>query len=178
MVVAVVAYYIPRRDADLKTVAWIGLIAALTFALLDFFSPSIGASSRLGAGFGIGSNLVGFGHGTPYTSSVPTTTNPYTGSSTTNIIPSLQSPLLLEPYSNPDSFPQYVNVQTTETVPVTQTTETVPAFDAVGNEFLVRTPVNHQTIDGIHSVYANPIDGFPLGTRNELTASLTETTAQ
>ncbi len=61
LVVAVVAYYIPKKQTDLKTVGMIGIIAALTFALLDYFSPSIGASSRLGAGFGIGSNLVGFG---------------------------------------------------------------------------------------------------------------------
>jgi hypothetical protein len=61
LVVALVAYYIPKKQTDLKTVGMIGIIAALTFALLDYFSPSIGASSRLGAGFGIGSNLVGFG---------------------------------------------------------------------------------------------------------------------
>jgi hypothetical protein len=60
IVVAVVAYYIPKRSTDLKSIIMIGATAALTFALLDYFAPSIGASSRLGAGFGIGSNLVGW----------------------------------------------------------------------------------------------------------------------
>lgn len=61
IVVAIVAYYIPKKTNDIRQVIAIGVTAALTFALLDYFSPSIGASSRFGAGFGIGSNVVGFG---------------------------------------------------------------------------------------------------------------------
>lgn len=61
LVVAVVAYYIPKKQTDLKSIVMIGVVAALTFAVLDFFAPAIGSSSRLGAGFGIGSNMVGFG---------------------------------------------------------------------------------------------------------------------
>lgn len=38
----------------------LGLTAAATFAILDYFVPSIGASARNGAGFGIGANMVGF----------------------------------------------------------------------------------------------------------------------
>jgi hypothetical protein len=34
--------------------------AAVVFAILDIFSPSIGVTARQGAGFGIGANLVGF----------------------------------------------------------------------------------------------------------------------
>lgn len=61
LVVALVAYYIPKKTTDIKSIITIGVVAALTFALLDYFAPAVGSSSRLGAGFGIGSNLVGFG---------------------------------------------------------------------------------------------------------------------
>jgi hypothetical protein len=37
----------------------IGLTAAATFAILDLFSPSTGNSVRSGAGFTLGSSLVG-----------------------------------------------------------------------------------------------------------------------
>lgn len=161
LVVAIVAYYIPKRETDLKTVAMIGLIAALTFALLDFFSPSIGASSRLGAGFGIGSNLVGFGQ-----------PSPYTGAPAGGVVPSVSIPTL-ESYSNAESYPQYINVQTTAV-----NTQTVPAVDAVGNEILVSTPTRQQSVDGIHSMYANPIDGVPLGTTNQLSDALVQDVGQ
>jgi hypothetical protein len=36
------------------------VVAASVFAILDVVSPSIGATARQGAGFGIGANLVGF----------------------------------------------------------------------------------------------------------------------
>jgi hypothetical protein len=38
----------------------ISLVAMATFALLDVYAPSVGASARTGAGFGIGANMVGF----------------------------------------------------------------------------------------------------------------------
>jgi hypothetical protein len=38
----------------------IAITAAATFALLDMFSPSIGGAARMGSGFGVGANLVGF----------------------------------------------------------------------------------------------------------------------
>lgn len=60
IVVAVVAYYLTGRKRSVTEVASIGVVAALTFAVLDYFTPSIGSSARLGSGFGIGSNLVGF----------------------------------------------------------------------------------------------------------------------
>lgn len=60
IVVAVVAYYLTGRKRSVGEVASIGVVAALTFAVLDYFTPSIGSSARLGSGFGIGSNLVGF----------------------------------------------------------------------------------------------------------------------
>jgi hypothetical protein len=38
----------------------LALTAAATFAILDTYIPSMGVSSRTGAGFGIGANLVRF----------------------------------------------------------------------------------------------------------------------
>jgi len=62
LMVAVVAFVIPpeKRSLKLEEVAIIGLMAAATFSILDTFIPSMGASARSGAGFGIGANLVGF----------------------------------------------------------------------------------------------------------------------
>lgn len=60
LMVAVAAFFIPKRKADLEEVAMIALTAAATFALLDMYAPSVGHSVRQGAGFGIGANLVGF----------------------------------------------------------------------------------------------------------------------
>ena len=37
-----------------------GVSAAAVFAILDTFAPSISMSTRQGAGFGLGANLVGF----------------------------------------------------------------------------------------------------------------------
>jgi hypothetical protein len=61
-VVAVAAYYIPSNGRrDLTEIFMLGIVASMTFSVLDFFAPSVGASVRTGAGFGIGANLVGFG---------------------------------------------------------------------------------------------------------------------
>lgn len=56
--VAIAAYMIPVKKPSLEEVLTIALVAAATFALLDMFAPSIGASARLGAGIGLGSSLV------------------------------------------------------------------------------------------------------------------------
>lgn len=58
--VAVAAYAIPKKSLKMDEVALIALIAAATFSILDTYVPSVGASARSGAGFGIGANLVGF----------------------------------------------------------------------------------------------------------------------
>ena len=58
--VAVAAYTIPKKSLNLDEIFIIGLMAAATFSVLDVFVPSIAASARGGAGFGIGANLVGF----------------------------------------------------------------------------------------------------------------------
>ncbi len=58
LAVAVAAFYIPRRNLNLKDIVLIALTAAATFAVLDMFSPFVSVSARQGAGFGIGYNMV------------------------------------------------------------------------------------------------------------------------
>ena len=76
LAVAVAAFYIPRRQVDLKEIVLIALTAAAVFSILDQFSPLTGSSARQGAGFGIGLNQVGFGnpghyHGFGYLADYP-----------------------------------------------------------------------------------------------------------
>ena len=58
--VAIAAFAIPKRSLNLDEIAMIALTAAATFSILDTYVPSIGVTTRSGAGFGIGANLVGF----------------------------------------------------------------------------------------------------------------------
>jgi len=60
LMVAIAAFAIPKRSLNLEEIALIALTAAATFAILDTYIPSMGATARSGAGFGIGANLVGF----------------------------------------------------------------------------------------------------------------------
>jgi hypothetical protein len=60
LAVAVAAYMLPGKVLKLSEVGMIALVALATFAILDIYTPSVGASARSGAGFGIGANLVGF----------------------------------------------------------------------------------------------------------------------
>jgi len=60
IMVAIVAFVIPQKPLKFDEIAIIALMAAATFSILDTFVPSMGASARSGAGFGIGANLVGF----------------------------------------------------------------------------------------------------------------------
>lgn len=75
--VSVAAYYLSGKKTSIQEVLTIGLTAAVVFMLLDMFAPSIGASTRQGAGMGIGLQRVGF---EPYANEddsdddVPTTT--------------------------------------------------------------------------------------------------------
>lgn len=61
LIVAIAAYLIPGKKMQASEIVTIGIIAAATFSTLDLFSPSIGSSVRMGTGFGVGANLVGFG---------------------------------------------------------------------------------------------------------------------
>ena len=58
--VAVAAFFIPKNQPKLDEVLMIAVTAAATFALLDLYAPSVSASARQGAGFGVGANLVNF----------------------------------------------------------------------------------------------------------------------
>lgn len=58
-VVALAAYLIPSKKLTGEEVLTIALVSSAVFALLDLFSPSIGASARQGAGFGLGGGLIG-----------------------------------------------------------------------------------------------------------------------
>ena len=60
LMVAIAAYAIPKRSLNIDEVLLISLTAAATFSVLDTYVPSMGASARSGAGFGIGANLVKF----------------------------------------------------------------------------------------------------------------------
>ena len=64
--VALAAYTIPKSSLNIEETLLIALIATATFTILDTYLPSIGASARSGAGFGIGANLVGFPGGIKY----------------------------------------------------------------------------------------------------------------
>jgi len=60
LMVAIAAYAIPQRSLNMEEVTLIALTAAATFSILDCYVPNIGVSTRTGAGFGIGANIVGF----------------------------------------------------------------------------------------------------------------------
>jgi hypothetical protein len=60
LMVAIAAYAIPKRSLNIEEIVLIALTAAATFSILDTYVPSIGATARSGAGFGIGANLVHF----------------------------------------------------------------------------------------------------------------------
>lgn len=60
LVVAVAAYTLPSQEIAAHDVLQIATIAMCTFSILDFFSPRISKAARMGAGAGIGANLVGF----------------------------------------------------------------------------------------------------------------------
>jgi ABC-type Co2+ transport system permease subunit len=58
--VAVAAFYIPKKMLKFDEIVAVAVTAAMTFAILDIFAPSVGSHARTGAGFGIGAGLVGF----------------------------------------------------------------------------------------------------------------------
>jgi hypothetical protein len=60
LVVAAAAIFIPRRALPFDEVATLAVLAAVVFAILDAVSPSMGVTSRQGAGLGLGFKLVGF----------------------------------------------------------------------------------------------------------------------
>ena len=59
IIVALAAYVIPKKSLNVEEVVVIALTAAATFSVLDVFIPSMGSSSRNGAGLVIGAGLAG-----------------------------------------------------------------------------------------------------------------------
>lgn len=64
--VAIAAYVIPNRRTKLNEIVVISFIASISFFILDVFSDKIGSGSRLGAGLGIGYNLVNIASPIPF----------------------------------------------------------------------------------------------------------------
>jgi len=62
---SVAAFYISGKKQNLKEIALIGAVAAISFMVLDNFAEGVGVGMRQGAGFGIGYNLVGGGDDSP-----------------------------------------------------------------------------------------------------------------
>ena len=61
VIIAIVTVILPKQKLDLESVIAISLIAGATFAIIDTFIPTMSYPVQLGAGFGIGAGLVGFG---------------------------------------------------------------------------------------------------------------------
>lgn len=64
LAVAIAAFVLPAwmggKRLPMSQIGMIALVAASTFAILDYGSPSIAGGARQGAGFGIGAHMVGF----------------------------------------------------------------------------------------------------------------------
>lgn len=60
IVVVIAAYTLPTVHISWPEITQIGAIATATFAILDFFTPTVSHAARWGAGAGIGAKLVGF----------------------------------------------------------------------------------------------------------------------
>jgi hypothetical protein len=59
LAVAVAMVIIPRKTPHLEEIAVVATTAAVVFAILDLLSPSVGLTSRQGAGLALGSQLAG-----------------------------------------------------------------------------------------------------------------------
>jgi ABC-type Co2+ transport system permease subunit len=59
LAVALAAYLVPKSKLALGEIVILASVAAAIFAILDLYSPSIGASTRVGAGIGLGGGIIG-----------------------------------------------------------------------------------------------------------------------
>lgn len=57
--VAIAASLIPKTKIKKNEIITLGLTSAVIFLMLDIYAPSVGSGAKQGAGFGIGSQLVG-----------------------------------------------------------------------------------------------------------------------
>lgn len=60
-VIALVAFFLPKKTLNVEEIVIIALVASSTLAILDIFIPSMYDSTKNGAGIGIGLQLVKFG---------------------------------------------------------------------------------------------------------------------
>jgi hypothetical protein len=56
--VVLAARYIPQYRMNLREILLIGATAAISFAILDMYAPTVSQGARLGAGASIGWNLL------------------------------------------------------------------------------------------------------------------------
>jgi ABC-type Co2+ transport system permease subunit len=59
LIVSIVALVIPKKSLNIEEVIILALSSAATFAVLDTFLPAVGASTKQGLGFSVGSALGG-----------------------------------------------------------------------------------------------------------------------
>jgi ABC-type Co2+ transport system permease subunit len=59
LIVAIVAFVIPKRSLNVEEIILIALTAAATFSILDTYLPSVGASTKSGLGLGLGIRMSG-----------------------------------------------------------------------------------------------------------------------
>ena len=59
LAVAVAMTIIPKKVPNVEEIVTVAVVAAAVFAILDLLSPSIGLTSRQGAGLALGSQLAG-----------------------------------------------------------------------------------------------------------------------
>ena len=57
--VALAAHLVAKKKLNMTEITTIAVTAAAVFALLELYSPAIGASARTGAGLSLGSGVVG-----------------------------------------------------------------------------------------------------------------------
>lgn len=60
LAVAIACFLIPKNSLKIEEIALLALTAASVFCLLDTYASNVGASTRTGAGLGLGLQLVGF----------------------------------------------------------------------------------------------------------------------
>jgi hypothetical protein len=59
LAVAFAAYLVPKSKLALGEIIILAVTAAAVFAILELYSPAIGASARTGAGLSLGAGVVG-----------------------------------------------------------------------------------------------------------------------
>ena len=58
LAIAIAAYYIPKTVLSITEILKIALTGAITYLLLDLFSPLVSSGLRFGTGMSIGKNMI------------------------------------------------------------------------------------------------------------------------